>query len=107
MAPLGVCSVLFKLYDRLMWIAAERATDPIIGQQFGFAPGAHAMDMTESLRRLLRTARGCGSPLCIASLGMALEGTQRSALGEHAAFAWAIAAVLRELVGQRAWPRER
>lgn len=88
-----------------MWMTVQRTADPIIDTQFGFVPGVQAMDITESDRNLLRKARGWGHPLYIASLGVGEAFDQfeayaaQRALRDHAAPVWAIAAVLRELMG--------
>lgn len=64
-----------------------------------------------ALRVLLQKAREWGFPLYIASLDVAQAFDQveacaaERALREHGATPWAIAAVLRELLGQLSWPR--
>lgn len=102
--PLCNCVSLFKQYDRLLWAAAQRACRLPITQHFGFTTGS------EGIRGILRQAHEWGHKVYIASLdadkafGQLEAYAVQQALLEHDAPACAIAAVLKELVAQRAWP---
>lgn len=96
------CSTMFKLYDRLLGVAAARSMSPLVMQQFSFARGRQGMDMSEALRCIVRRAHKWGHHFCMASSGAdkAFDQVEAKsvlrAVVYHGAPTWGNAAVLRE-----------
>lgn len=95
--------------SRSMTICAigRSMTEPI-PHQFGFVKGRKPMEVTETLGVVFRKAHEWHCPLYIASLEVEkafvqLEASVERSLLAHDAPEWAIAAFLRELVGQQGW----
>lgn len=108
--PLCLCGTLFKLYDRLLWTAAATNLVEFALQLFGFRPGRQGMGITEAARCTMRKATEWREPLNVASLDEAKAFDQIEPCAvehdmlSHGAPAWAVAAVVRELLDQTEWP---
>lgn len=97
-------------YDRLLWTAVQDNCQLVVSQQFGFTAEQQPMDVSEALTRIARQGHEWGQKVFIANFDVDKAFYQLKAFAVERAFldhsvpTWAIAALLRKLVDQRARP---